>query len=626
MNKIGISKINYLETVLKFTLLYTILTTLLIAPASSLEKNNNSVNIENITSISDIIDPYFDRLVRTASMDASQRNLLSSWSTDGSRLLIISHINPLRDAGLSAVYILNADGTEIKEIASTLNNTKDRSVGVGTGFAWNTDGNRVVLRMSIFSLKSFYVIADVGGAGFRVVGTNLTTIDSIRENISNVKQQGYFSWSPDGTKALVVMGLNSANSQLYIVDKDGLILRKLTNKSIETRVRNPEWSHNGRKIAFNGKNLWVINEDGTGLKLLDQEVGNIVGWSPDDSMIFYQANRSVRVANVDGNGMVEVISRDNRTISDLFSLSPDGQKLLFTASTNEKVASKLYVADSNGDNQKLIIDTTTGKHVDNARWSPKGDKISYVEDRNLYTVNPDGTGRATIALTASNYAWHPSGDYIAFSCEIDKKTRQIFIAKPDGTERLQITSNNQLNYILGGGNKDGMSNRFLPRPWSPDGSRLLVDLVPFGSRSGDLFVIKLEGYDEVMSLHLPTLMQQGEKNTIEVKALSKPVQNATVTLNGKEIGVTNETGYLEYSFKELGRNLLNASKEGYRTASKLITVKEFTSSLEQPGIATTETTTAPQTDIPRIPGPSIIISVFALTINGKFIGSKNKED
>lgn len=76
MNKIGISKINYLGIILKFTLLYTILTTLLIAPASSLEKNNNSVNIENITSISDIIDPYFDRLVRTASMDASQRNLL----------------------------------------------------------------------------------------------------------------------------------------------------------------------------------------------------------------------------------------------------------------------------------------------------------------------------------------------------------------------------------------------------------------------------------------------------------------------------------------------------------------------------------------------------------------------
>lgn len=615
MNKTRLSKINYLRIMLKFAFIFTILITIvLIAPASSLEKTNTSVNIENITSISDIIDSHFYRLAKTANMDASQRNLLSSWSPDGSRLLILSHINPLGDAGLSAVYIINADGTEIKEIASTLNNTKDRSVSVSTG-SWNTNENRVVVPISIFPLNAFYVIANVEGTGFRVVGKNLTTIDSIRENVFNIERQQYFSWSPDGTKALVVMGL--ANSQLYIVDKDGFILRQLTNKSIETKVWNPGWSYDGRKIAFNGKNLWVINEDGTGLKLLDQDAENIhagtIGWSLDDSMIFYQVNRSVRAVNVAENDVVEIISRDNKTIDDIFSLSPDGRKILFTASTNEKVASKLYVADSDGNNQKLIMDTTTGKDISNARWSPKGDKIAYVEDSNLYTVNPDGTGKTTIALTVFDYAWHPSGDYIAISCAIDKKSRQIFIAKPDGTERPQITSNDQLKYSLGGMNQVGISNRFISRPWSPDGSRLLIESLA-DNLFMDLIVIKFEGYDEVMSLHVATLMQQGEKNTIEVKSLSEPVQNATVTLNGKKIGVTNETGSLEYNFNELGRNLLNASKEGYRTANKLITVKEFTPSPGQPGIVPTATTTVPETDIPRIPGLGIIFSVFALIV------------
>ena len=627
MNKPGLSKINYLRIILKFTFLFTVLiTTVLIAPASSLEKTNTSVNIENITSISDIIDSHFYRLAKAANMDTSQRNLLSSWSPDGSRLLILSHINPLGDAGLSAVYIINADGTEIKEIASTLNNTKDRSVSVSTG-SWNTNENRVVVPISIFPLNAFYVIANVEGTGFRVVGKNITTIDSIRENVFNIERQQYFSWSPDGTKALVVMGL--ANSQIYIVDKDGFILRQLTNKSIETKVWNPRWSYDGRKIAFNGKNLWVINEDGTGLKLFDQDAENIhagtIRWSLDDSMIFYQVDRSVRAVNVDGNDVVEIISRDNRTISDIFSLSPDGRKILFTASTNEKVASKLYVADSDGNNQKLIMDTTTGKDISNARWSPKGDKIAYVEDSNLYTVNPDGTGKTTIALTVFDYAWHPSGDYIAISCAIDKKSRQIFIAKPDGTERLQITSNDQLKYSLGGMNQVGISNRFISRPWSPDGSRLLIESLA-DNLFMDLIVIKFEGYDEVMSLHVATLMQQGEKNTIEVKSLSEPVQNATVTLNGKKIGVTNETGSLEYSFNELGRNLLNASKEGYRTANKLITVKEFTSSPGQPGIVPTATTTVPETDIPRIPGLGIIFSVFALIVMANLSDRKSKED
>lgn len=64
-------------------------------------------------------------------------------------------------------------------------------------------------------------------------------------------------------------------SQLYVVDENGFILRQLTNESIETNVWNPIWSHDGKKIAFNGKNLWIINEDGTGLRQFAQASENI---------------------------------------------------------------------------------------------------------------------------------------------------------------------------------------------------------------------------------------------------------------------------------------------------------------------------------------------------------------
>ncbi len=622
---------------LKYGFLFAALVLVISTPVYA--SNENTLRIENITSVSDIIDSHFFSLAKAAKIDALRASLFGSWSPDGSRLLIVSAFQPPGTAGLTAVYAMNADGTEVKEIASTLNNTRSKSLNMILE-SWSPDGNKIVILTNIFRLRDFYVLAEPDGTLFRVVGKNLTAVDSIRENILNIEWQRDFSWSPDGTKALVVMGFDPRKYQLYVVDKNGDI-RQLTNESVETNVWNPVWSHDGKKIAFNGKNLWIINEDGTGLKQLVQEVENIyagtIAWSRDDSKIFYQAGWSIRTINVDGTGAFEVVGGGNRTMDDIFSLSPDGQRILFTASTNEKVASKLYVIDSDGRNQKLLLDNITSRNVISVGWSPKGDKIAFIEDGNLYTINPDGSGRATIALTLVNYAWHPSGDHIAFSSEIDKKTRkdvdhsrfwpkedsytrQVFVSKSDGTERVQITSNYQFNYQLGGRSPDldyGFGS------WSPDGSRLLVESFDNKFDKMNLLVIKFSGYDEVMSLHVPSSVQQDEEFAIQVKSMSKPVENATIFLNSKtnengfiflngmEIGATNETGFSKYSFREAGNYRLSAAKQGFRTVSRSIIVKEQPSeqTANTPALAPKEVADAPNT-----PGFSLIFSVIVLTV------------
>ncbi len=610
-----------IRRVLKLSLIFTVLiTTAAITSANPLENINNSHNVESITSISNITDPHYFSLAKTAKIDISSPRVLDgSWSPDGSRLLVVSAFRPLGDTILTAAYVLNADGTEMGEIATTLNNTRSKSLDMGLG-SWSPDGNRLVIPTNIFWLRDFFVIADQDGTLFRVVGKNFTTIDSIRENILNIEWQQDFTWSPEGTKAFVIMGFDPMKEQLFTADENGSILKQITNGSIENRVWNPIWSHDGKKIAFNGKNLWVINEDGTGLKKLAEDGENIyagtISWSSDDCKIFYQINNSINSVNVDGTGTLEVVSSENRTMDDIFSLSPDGQMMLFTVSTfynNGTINSKLYVAHSDGRNQKLLSDVT-GRDIIKAAWSPKGDKISFIEDDNLYTINPDSSGRATIALTSFKYAWHPSGDYIAFSADVDKKTgkdvnhsrfwpkddsyvSRVFIAKPDGTERVQITSNDSNNYNLGG----------LYGSWSPDGSRLLVESFD------DLFVIKFSGYGEVMSLHAPSSVQQDEEFRIEVKSMSKPVENAVISLDSKGIGTTNETGQLNYSFKEPGMYLLNATKEGYRTASKLIAVKEQIRLSGQSNITATEVSTV-ATDAPKVPGFNVALSIIALII------------
>ncbi len=172
--------------------------------------------------------------------------------------------------------------------------------------------------------------------------------------------------------------------------------------------------------------------------------------------------------------------------------------MIFTASTHNdgKITSRFYVADSDGRNQKLLSEVTTRDGV-SASWSPKGDKIALIENQNLYTINPDGSGMATIALSFIEYAWHPSGDYIAFSSAIDKKTGkdvdhsifwpkeesftiQAFISKPDGTERVQITLNDTRGYNI--------------NSWSPDGSRLLIESRSNQPSRNEVFIAKLSGY------------------------------------------------------------------------------------------------------------------------------------
>lgn len=186
---------------LKLAFLFAALVLVISTPVYA--SNENTLRIENITSVSDIIDSHFFSLAKTAKIDAPRASLFGSWSPDGSRLLIVSAIRQLGDVGLTAAYVLNADGTDMKEIASTLNNTRSKSLDMGLG-SWNPDGNRVVIFTNIFRVRDFFVIADPDGTLFKVVGKNLTTVDSIRDNILNIEWQRDFSWSPDGTKALIV--------------------------------------------------------------------------------------------------------------------------------------------------------------------------------------------------------------------------------------------------------------------------------------------------------------------------------------------------------------------------------------------------------------------------------------
>ncbi len=364
-------------------------------------------------------------------------------------------------------------------------------------------------------------------------------------------------WSPDGGRIVIrsMVGWSQSEevNEVYVLNADGTGLTKIASsrflKSKGARIANPTWIQGGDKIAFflnrpNASLFVVVNPDGTGLKAIGtnlSDMESILAFLPDAGLWqgFYAGdlNEFTTIA-ADGKNLENILKEDRKT---------NAEKIAF---------------------------------MERPKYS-------------LYTMNPDGTGKTLLALTGWGeflerpvYAWNPSGDKIVFSAIIYPETGKqvdfdtfwarkeyyeahIFLSNPDGTERVQLTAKEPYNVITGG--------------WSPDGSRLIIgSSSDIEMRAWNVSILKLGGYDEVMSVYAPFFVEQGEEFVIEVKTMSKPVENVSITLDGKEIGITNGTGFLKYNFKEAGNYRLSAAKQGFRTANKSITVQESPSEQSSP--------------------------------------------
>lgn len=527
---------------------------------------NLSVGVEKITSISQIVKPYFDNLVVSSGTNLKEQPVIrGSWSPDSSRLMVEASINSLNKGALHAIYILNADGSGIRELASTPNNKKGKSLSLHImeqpytqEISWSPDGNRVGIFSNIFNVRDFYVIADPDKTLIKTAGKcNYTTVDEIRENILDLEWQNNLMWNPEGTKALILMDQKPLRSQLYLLDPDGFVLQQLTYapKNVELElVGTALWSNDGKKIAYSStgqseseNGLWITNENGTEKKRLNDS-GFLVAWSPDDSRIFYfDENSSLYSIKVDGTDRVQLSKEYFSRNEDGFEFSPDGKSLIFSTVNANGVT--IFLADSTGKNVK-VLQEFPGYVIFKPSWSPKGDKIAFAQDDDLYTINPNGSEKSLIASTITDYEWHPSGEFISFV-----SSGSVFAASPDGSTKIKLAEN----------------GRFL-ESWSPDGSRLLVSQYGFTG----LFIIKLEGYEGPLSIDFLTPVEE-ENCQLRVRCMSEPIADALLTLNGKEIGLTNSSGFLKYSFPDEGRCVINASKTGYRSASKVLVVQENSS-------------------------------------------------
>lgn len=109
------------------------------------------------------------------------------------------------------------------------------------------------------------------------------------------------SWSPDGKQILFTRQLkdesdtsHAANGEIFIMDKDGANVKRLTNK--KAFDSGAVFSPNGKQIAFYGASnetwdIFIMNSDGSNVKNLTDDAIECYSptWSPDGKWIVYTA-------------------------------------------------------------------------------------------------------------------------------------------------------------------------------------------------------------------------------------------------------------------------------------------------------------------------------------------------
>lgn len=255
------------------------------------------------------------------------------------------------------------------------------------------------------------------------------------------------------------------------------------------------------RIAFHGygsfeeTQVYTIRDDGTGLTQLTttSTVEPVAVWSPAVPnriafLMTWEAGGDFwshpAVIGPNGSGLQDLTPAGVDPAHSL-AWSPDGGRLVFVESRNNKARLMVVNADGTG------LDTIGGNpKLRGTAWSPDGQRIVYfagtdlvrtplINERGVWSVKPDGTGRTKIRNAPGNdmytgLQFSPDGKKLAM-CHKHTNGRTLEVMNANGTG-------------LGSSLLLECDHGQLSGPqWSPDGTRILT------VHDSDLYAVALDG-------------------------------------------------------------------------------------------------------------------------------------
>jgi Tol biopolymer transport system component len=233
--------------------------------------------------------------------------------------------------------------------------------------------------------------------------------------------------------------------QIFTVRPNGHDLRQITN--VDGEATQPEWSPDGRRIAFslNECSVAVMDADGANLSVIASDPDLCQGdpsYTPDGTRLMYV--RFDPVPEVEEIWSMKPDGSDKKFVTGAGgpdpNVSPNGQKLSFKGPPD----GALFVQNMNGTGLVQISPSVSVAYKHD--WAPNGRRIVLsdnsepgpTEPVNIASVRPDGTDfryltHYTGPIHAYVGSYSPDGQWILFRLEKDG-LNTLYRMRPDGTD------------------------------------------------------------------------------------------------------------------------------------------------------------------------------------------------
>lgn len=282
------------------------------------------------------------------------------------------------------------------------------------------------------------------------------------EDLLKMRSVGTVKFSPDGSRVAYTITRNDGPrgpiGQLWIMTlADG---KSIILSSGDEGSGNPEWSPDGKWIAFSGKSdgksgLMIARPDGSGKKFLAPmdgtnsplpTTGKTIAWSPDSTRIAYvSAQPGPETADATGDPIVITRYLYKPTASEGNSHFNDNKRL------------HIFVVDLGAGQPRQL---TSGTHHEHSiDWSPDGKEIAFISNResnedqffnyDMFALNvANGDLRQLTATESAEYRphWSPDGKTILYEAtkrgltdlETTMEDTHVWLMDADGKNRHEL--------------------------------------------------------------------------------------------------------------------------------------------------------------------------------------------